>query len=205
MRRSVRRTLAYATPASAATARALGWKALFAEDLRHRESQRGSWWHLDEVCKSADGARHWLWMAVDEYGFVLDILLQRHRDTEAATTFLTQLLRKYDVSEVIHTDQLRSSGAAVREVPSLVNVDHQQVISTARCNNVVEQSHRPIRRQERHQQGSKRMKRAQEFLILHARIDNLHHHTRTSVSASIRRSNQKQAFQTRSTVAAGAV
>ena len=62
---------------------------LFAEDLRHREPRRGSRWHLDEVCTSVDGVRHWLflgrtapmrtlarWRAVDEYGFVLDILLQ---------------------------------------------------------------------------------------------------------------------------------
>ena len=60
-------------------------------------------------------------------------------DTEAAKTFLTRLLGEYDVPEVIHTDQLRSYGAAIREIPSLVNVDHQQVISTARCNNLIEQ------------------------------------------------------------------
>jgi hypothetical protein len=73
------------------------------------------------------------WRAVDEYGFVLDILLQRHRDTEAAKTFLTRVLCEHDVPEVIHTEQLRSCGATIREIPSLVNVDHQQVISTARC------------------------------------------------------------------------
>ena len=140
---------------------------------------------------------------MDEYGFVLDILLQRHRDTEAAKTFLTRLLGEYDVPEVIHTDQLRSYGAAIREIPSLVNVDHQQVISTARCNNIIEQSHRPTRRKERSQQGFRRRKRAQEFLSLHARIENLHHHTRTSVSAMTRKNNQKQAFQTWSTVVAG--
>ena len=112
---------------------------LFAEDLRHREPRRGSRWHLDEVCASVDGVRHWLWRAVVEHGFVLEVLLQRHRDTEAAKTFLTRLLGEYDVPEVIHTDQLRSYGAAIRELPSLINVDHQQVISTARCNNLIEQ------------------------------------------------------------------
>jgi putative transposase len=176
---------------------------LFAEDLRHREPRRGSRWHLDEVCTSVDGIRHWLWRAVDEYGFVLDILLQRHRDTEAAKNFLTRLLGKYDVPEVMHTDQLRSYGAAVREIPSLINVDHQQVISTARCNNIIEQEHRSTRRQERSQQGFRRRKRAQEFLNLHARVTNLHHHSRTSVSAATRRNNQSAAFQTWSTVAAG--
>ncbi len=143
-----------------------------------------------------DGVRHWLWRAVDEHGFVLDILLQRHRDTEAAETFLTRLLGEYDVPEVIHTDQLRSYGAAIRELPELVNVNHQQVIPTARCNNIVEQSHQSTRRQERQQLGFKRRKRAQEFLSLHARIENLHHHSRTSVSAQTRRNNQRQAFQT---------
>ena len=122
---------------------------LFTEDLYHREPRRGSRWHLDKVCTTVDGVRHWLWRAVDEHGFVLDILLQRHRDTEAARTFLTRLLGEYDVPEVIHTDQLRSYGAAIREIPSLADVDHQQVISTARCNNIIEQEHRSTRRQER--------------------------------------------------------
>ena len=48
------------------------------------------------------GVRHWLWRAVDEHGFVQGILLQRHRDTEAAKTFLIRLLGDYDVPEVIH-------------------------------------------------------------------------------------------------------
>lgn len=149
------------------------------------------------------GVRHWLWRAVDEHGFVLDILLQRHRDTQAAKVFLTRLLGEYQGPEVIHTDQLRSYSAAIREVPRLANVNHQQVISTARCNNVIEQSHRSTRSQERQQLGFKRRKRAQEFLSLHARIENLHHHTRTSVSATTRRRNQHRAFRTWSSVAAG--
>nr|WP_255639419.1 IS6 family transposase [Deinococcus betulae] len=176
---------------------------LFAQDLRHREPRRDSRWHMDEVSTTVDGVRHWLRRAVDEQGFVLDILLQRHRDIEAAKTFLTWLLQKYTVPEVIHIDQLRSFAAAIREIPSLKGVDHQQVISTARCNNMMAQSHRPTRRQERQQQGFKRRKRTQEFLSLHARVTNLHHHTRTGVSASTRRQNQKQAFQTWSTVATG--
>ncbi|GAA4020138.1 hypothetical protein GCM10022631_37170 [Deinococcus rubellus] len=85
------------------------------------------------------------WRAVDEYGFVLDIPLQRHRDTKAAKTFLTRLPGEYDVPEVIHTDQLCSYGAAIREIPSLTGIDRQHVISMARCNNIVEQRAGPIR------------------------------------------------------------
>ena len=92
-----------------------------------------------QVCTSVDGVRHWLWRAVDEHGFVLEVLLQRHRDTEAAKTFLTRLLSEYDVPDRICTDKLASYGAAIREITSLAEVDQQQVISTARCNNMIEQ------------------------------------------------------------------
>jgi len=97
------------------------------------------------MCMTVDGIRHWLWRAVDEHGYVLNILLQQHRDTAAAKTFLTSLLGEYDVPEVIYTDQLQSHGAAIRKLPSLTDVDHQHVISTARCNNIVEQRAGPIR------------------------------------------------------------
>lgn len=155
------------------------------------------------MCTTVDDVRHELWRAVDEQGFVLDILLQRHRDAEGAKTFLTKLLSEYDVPDTICTDQLQSYGAAIRELPVPVDVDPQQVISTARCNNMTLQAHRPTRRQERQQQGFERRKGAQEFLNLHARISNLHHSTRTSVSAATRRQNQQHAFQTWVTVAAG--
>ncbi len=75
---------------------------------------------------------------------------------------------------MICTDVVASCGAAIRQIASLAEVNHQEVISTARCNNPIEQSHRPTRRQERQQQGFDRRKRAQEFLRLHARIENLH-------------------------------
>ncbi len=66
-----------------------------------------------QVCTSVDGVQHWLWRAVDEHGFVLALLLQRHRNTEAVKTFLTRLLGEYDVLEVIHTDHLCRYGAAI--------------------------------------------------------------------------------------------
>ena len=114
----------------------------------------------------------------------------RHRDTEAAKTFLARLLGEYHVPETICTDKLASYGAAIRDLSALQEVDHQQVISTARCNNLIEQSHRPTRQQERGQLGFKKIKRTQEFLNLHARVTNLHRHTRTTVPAHIRRSGQ---------------
>ena len=167
------------------------------------------------------------WRAVDEHGAVLDVLLQEHRDTEAAKTFFTTLLSTYEVPTTIHTDKLGSYGAAIRELPELHGAAHCEVISTARCNNVIEQrpspiqvlswprqSHRTTRDQERSQKGFKNVKQAQQFLDLHAsgqassrallcprRTCNLHQYTRTTVTAETRRSNQRAAFQTWNEVA----
>ncbi|WP_232337935.1 IS6 family transposase [Deinococcus arboris] len=163
---------------------------LLTEELRHREPRRGSRWLLDEVCVEIGGKKHWLWRAVDEEGAVLDILLQEHRDTRAARSFFVHLLREYDVPEILHTDKLWTYGAALRGLPVLHGVEHVQLVSTARCNNLVEQSHRPTRQQERSQVGLKRRQRTQEFLDLHARVSNLHRHTRTTVPAALRRSHQ---------------
>ncbi|WP_189059943.1 DDE-type integrase/transposase/recombinase, partial [Deinococcus daejeonensis] len=163
------------------------------------------------VCVKIGGVKHWLWRAVDEYGDVLDILLQEHRDTQAAKSFFVRLLGEYDVPEAIHTDTLWSYGTAIRALPVLHGVEHGQVVSAARCNNLVEQSHRPTRQQQRSVQsrlwtrcqreeqrsqlGFKRRERTQEFLALHARVSNLHRHTRTTVSADRRRRNQTETLR----------
>jgi putative transposase len=158
------------------------------------------------VCIGTAGKNYWLflaraapmttlgrWRAVDDSGAVLDILLQTHRNTQAAKTFFERLLINDDVSDVIHTEKLWSYGAAIRGLPMLHAAEHTQVISTARCNHLIEQSHRPTRAQERSQLGVKTPRRAQEFLALHARISNLHQHTRTTVPAFNRRRHHSKA------------
>ncbi|WP_084045272.1 IS6 family transposase [Deinococcus hopiensis] len=167
---------------------------LLTEELRHREPRWGSRWHLDERCVQIAGVKHWLWRAVDEHGNVLVHLLQEHRDTEAAKSFFVRLLGQHNVPKVIHTDKLWSYGAVLRELPVLHVVEHIRVVSTARCNTIVEQSHRPTRQQERAQLGFKRRQRTQELLALHARVSNLHRHTRTTTPAALRRSDQTTAL-----------
>src|SRR6266446_9480862 len=45
-------------------------------------------WHLDEVVLEIAGVKHWLWRAVGQTGIVLDVLVQRRRDTPAAQRML---------------------------------------------------------------------------------------------------------------------
>jgi transposase-like protein len=62
---------------------------------------------------------------------VLDVLLQRHRDTEAAKCFFERLLGEHEVPDTVCTDKLASDAAAIRELPALEVVDHRQEISSA--------------------------------------------------------------------------
>ncbi len=81
------------------------WCAKFgpdlAEALRHRKPRRGRDWHLDEMRVVLGGTTHWLWQAVNEHGEVLDVLLQEHRDTGAATRFFCRLIDDQDLPECI--------------------------------------------------------------------------------------------------------
>src|SRR5713101_6280229 len=62
----------------------------FANRIRRRAPRRGDKWHLDEVVISFAGKKHWLWRAVDQDGFVLDVLVQSRRDKAAAKTPVPQ-------------------------------------------------------------------------------------------------------------------
>ena len=42
---------------------------------------------------SIAGEKQWLWRAVDQNGFVLDVLVQRRRDTRAAQRLMKKLLK----------------------------------------------------------------------------------------------------------------
>src|ERR1700686_4646953 len=57
---------------------------LFARELRRRCSRPTSQWHLDEMAVMIGGQQFWLWRAVDSEGEVLDLLVQRRRNTTAA-------------------------------------------------------------------------------------------------------------------------
>jgi hypothetical protein len=59
----------------------------------------------------------YLWRAVDHEGEVLDILVQRRRDTRAALRLMRKLLRKQGFApKLLVTDKLRSYASAFRRL-----------------------------------------------------------------------------------------
>jgi len=138
----------------------------YANRLRHRRPRPGDKWHLDEVFLTIHGQRHYLWRAVDQDGHVLDILVQRRRDKHAATRFFRKLLKELTyVPRVIITDQLKSYGAALREV--LPSVEHRQ---HRYLNNRAENSHQPTRQRERVMRRFRSAGHAQRFLATYGPI-----------------------------------
>src|SRR5881396_1025742 len=103
---------------------ALKFGQAFANQIRRRLPCPGDKWHLDEVCLMIRGTKHWLWRAVDQDGVVLDVLVQRRRDKQAAKRLLRKLLKQQlRTPRVMITDKLASYGAAKREV--MPGIEHR--------------------------------------------------------------------------------
>src|SRR5918998_2971316 len=171
---------------------ALKFGQAFANQIRRRLPRTGDKWHLDEVVLKIAGKKHWLWRAVDQDGFVLDVLVQSRRDKQAAKRLLRKLLKKPGrAPRVMITDKLASYGAAKADVmPSVEHRRHNGL------NNRAENSHQPTRRQERQMKRFKSPGQAQRFLSAHDQINNLFHLRRDHVSAAEYRAARMRAFQT---------
>ena len=164
----------------------------FANQIRRRLPCPGDKWHLDEVCLMIRGTKHWLWRAVDQDGFVLDVLVQSRRDKKAAKRLLRKLLKKQmRPPRVMITDKLASYGAAKGEVmPAVEHRRHKGL------NNRAENSHQPTRRRERQMKRFKSPGQAQRFLSAHDQINNLFYLRRDHRPARQYRAARTRAFQT---------
>jgi transposase-like protein len=142
----------------------------------------------------------YLWRAVDSEGEVLDMLVQRRRNKQAALKFLRKLLKRQGFApRTIVTDRLRSYGAARRDLRFAGH--HEQGL---RANNRAENSHLPIRRRERKMQRFKSAKSAQRFLFVHAAIYNTFNIQRHLISRSTLRLFRAEAMSAWNCVTAAA-
>ena len=164
----------------------------FAKKLRQRRGRPGDTWHLDELFIRIRGERYYLWRAVDQDGQVLDILVQKRRNTGAAKRFFRKLLKGLQyVPNRLVTDKLRSYGAAHRTtMPSVTHYTRQY------ANNRAEVSHQPTWQRERHMRRFKSLRQVQRFLSVHGPINNLFRVGRHLMQAGQYRLFRERAFTT---------
>ena len=142
---------------------------MFAHNIRKARPGPTGRWHLDEMVVRIGGQRMYLWRAVDDEGEVLDMLVQKRRNTTAALKLLRKLLKRQGIHpETIVTDGFASYGTATYEL----GCSDRHRPGRLRENNRAENSHLPIRRRERKQQRFKSQGSAQRFLATHAAVYN---------------------------------
>lgn len=143
-----------------------------AKRFRARISTFGDKWHLDEVVITIKGKRHWLWRAVDQHGYVLDVLVQSRRNTQAAE-------QTRQDTQGHGSDKLKSYAVANKKLG--LKFEYRQHKG---LNNRAENSHQPTRVREK---GIRRYKSAcqlQRFLSVHDQVANLFMHCRYNRDAN---------------------
>src|SRR5271156_1185801 len=82
---------------------------IIARRLRRSRPRPSNRWHLDEMVVRIAGKHMYLWRAVDHEGEVLDMLVQRRRDSRAAMRLTRKLLKNQRFApKLLVTDKLRS-------------------------------------------------------------------------------------------------
>ena len=161
----------------------------YAKRIKSRSEPPSTVWHLDEVYTKINGKMVYLWRAVDDEGTVLDLVVQRRRNTKVALRLLRQLLKNQGVEPTkIVTDRLGSYGAALK----ILGLKHLHDVG-GRKNNRAECSHVPIRRRERKSQRFRSVRNAQKLLSAHGQIYNLFNHRRHLISRKTLRKFRSQA------------
>ena len=161
-------------------------------ELSRNTPRRGDKWHLDEVVITIAGKKHWLWRAVDQEGFVLDVVVQSRRDKKAAKRLFRKLLKGQGrAPRVLITDKLRSYASAKREI--MPGVEHRQHKG---LNNRAENAHQPTRRRERIMKRFKSRRQVQRFLSIHDQIANVFSRRPDHDTATKFRAARSQAFAT---------
>ena len=116
--------------------------------------------------------------AVDHEGEILDMLVQRRRDTQAALRLMRKLLKKQGFApKLLVTDKLGSYGSAFRHLR--LTCPHERGL---RKNNRAENSHQIVRRRECKIQRFKSPRSAQRFLNVHSAVHNTFNYQRHLVS-----------------------
>jgi putative transposase len=146
--------------------------SMFAVELRrkrvNRMRGRKHWrWHLDEAFEEINGMTHYLWRVVEHEVEVLESVVTKTRDRNAALNLLKKSMKRHGRPENIVPDLLRSCGAALKDLGRGDDREMGQWLSSRG-----ENSHLPFRRRERAMLRFRHMRTLQKFASVQAAVHN---------------------------------
>ena len=109
-------------------------------------------WRCDEMCVKIKGKWKWLYRAVDTDGNPVDFILTARRDKKAALRFFKKAIDQNGIPRVINIDKSGANKAGLEATNRYYGLDIE-VRQFKYLNNIVEQSHRLIRRMTRPMKG----------------------------------------------------
>jgi transposase, IS6 family len=137
-----------------------------AKAYRHRV---GSRWSVDETYVKVAGRWGYVYRAMDEYGQVIEVLFQEHRDAGAATTFFRSALENTGVTpQTVTTDKAAAYPPALAQV--LPEVEHLRGKAVPQS---IERDHQHRKGRLQVFRGCKTAGGAQRFCQAHGFIRNL--------------------------------
>jgi len=161
----------------------------YTDSLKRKRKELGDTFYIDEVFIKINGIEHYLWRVVDQDD-VVDNLLQKQRDVQAAKYFFKCLLtnNQGNPSKIIN-DKLGSYKVAHSELmPAVIHYTSQY------ANNKSELSHQLTRVRELGMWKFKSIVQANRFISVHAEVYNLFNLGRHLVSAKSYRLLRERAF-----------
>ena len=121
---------------------------------RKRKKPTSDSWRCDEMCIKIKGQWKWLYRAVDTDGDTVEFLLSAKRDKKAALRFFKKAIRQCGTPRVINIDKSGANKAGIEALNEAYELAIE-VRQVKYLNNIVEQSHRLIRRMTRPMMGFK--------------------------------------------------
>jgi len=120
----------------------------------NKKRKVGKSWRMDETSMKIKGKWYWYYRAVDKEGDIIDFFLSERRNTTAAKRFLIKAINRNGKPIKINIDKSGANTAGIKRYKKQYN----RRIEIRQCkylNNIVEQSHRFIKKKVRPMLGFK--------------------------------------------------
>ncbi|WP_404841179.1 IS6 family transposase [Bacillus wiedmannii] len=103
-------------------------------------------WYLDETYIKVKGECCYLYRAIDQEGYTLDIQLRKIRDHQAAYMFMKRFVKAFGEPTVLTTDKAPVLLCVFKKLKNNGLYVHTKHCTVKHLNNLIEQDHRHIKR-----------------------------------------------------------